>query len=165
MPTKRKYYKILKKLNANHFLPKTNAPIDISRYKPIHKAIPLDTTNAMLPIEAPYTNESKSTRRQIAIKTNLILFDFQLIFVNFNANIGISQTRSQLNITTNANRNKELNRGDVKKSPQLLINAPQNIALAGVGMPIKPVCWRSSILNLASRYAEKAAIKKAVNGR
>ena len=57
MPTKRKCYK---KLNANHFLPKTNAPIDISRYKPIHKAIPLDTTNAMLPIEAPYTNESKT---------------------------------------------------------------------------------------------------------
>lgn len=42
------------------------------------------------------------------------------------------------------------------------VSEPQNNALAGVGIPIKEEVCRSSRLNLASRRAEKTAIRKAV---
>lgn len=41
------------------------------------------------------------------------------------------------------------------------MSAPQNSALAGVGKPINESVWRWSILNFASRKAEKAAMRNA----
>ena len=64
----------------------------------------------------------------------------------------------------NAKRNTALKRGEQRKSLHPTMSDAQKIALAGVGMPMNPVCWRSSILNFANRQAENAATRNAVNG-
>ena len=53
---------------------------------------------------------------------------------------------------------------DIKKECPPTASEAQNNALAGVGMPIKELVWRSSILNLASLNPENTAIRKAVYG-
>lgn len=53
----------------------------------------------------------------------------------------------------------------VKKLYVCVINGKDaiNMALAGVGTPIKDSDCRVSILNLANRMAEKTGINKAIN--
>ena len=47
-----------------------------------------------------------------------------------------------------------LKESDIRKECAPTVNDPQNKALAGVGIPMKLLLWRGSILNLPKRKAE-----------
>ena len=136
--------------------------MDATMYATIQAAKPCLKVVQTESLEIPTISEMVSMATQTMRKMYLRRFSFHAVDLNLNANIGISQTSNQQNITTNAKRNGALKRGEVRKGSLLEIKAPQKIALAGVGIPMKPVCCRSSILNLARRSAEKAAIRNAV---
>ena len=57
-----------------------------------------------------------------------------------------------------------LKESDIRKECAPTVNDPQNKALAGVGIPMKLLLWRGSILNLPKRKAENTEIRyKAYN--
>ena len=89
---------------------------------------------------------------------------FQPHCLNLRANMGISQTISQLlmQIPKRMIDNDQGVRSMRELAPTM--SEPQNKAFAGVGSPMKEVCCRSSKLNLASRKPAKAAITKAKKG-
>ena len=87
-------------------------------------------------------------------------------FPNFIANIGSSQTSSAERRTASRGRPQAVAQkragavpGSAKAKPH---SAPQSIAAAGVGSPMKLVCWRSSTLNFASLRAEKTASTRGI---
>ena len=51
-----------------------------------------------------------------------------------------------------------LKESDIRKECAPTVNDPQNKALAGVGIPMKLLLWRGSILNLPKRKAENTEI-------
>ena len=54
-----------------------------------------------------------------------------------------------------------LKESDIRKECAPTVNDPQNKALAGVGIPMKLLLWRGSILNLPKRKAENTEIRNA----
>lgn len=127
-------------------------------------AMPRDIYVNVCPLAIPAAVDMPKKNTHNIRNTYFLLLSFHVIFLNFNENIGISHTSNQLNMITNANKNGALNIGEVRYASLLEIRAAQKIAFAGVGIPMKVVCCRSSILNLASRMAENAAMMNAVNG-
>ena len=55
-----------------------------------------------------------------------------------------------------------LKESDIRKECAPTVNDPQNKALAGVGIPMKLLLWRGSILNLPKRKAENTEIRNHV---
>ena len=100
------------------------------------------------------TNTDSANRKRI-------LLSFQEKFLNFSANMGISATIIQLDRRIMARRIYADRGLSCRQEPMLMMNAPQNKALAGVGNPINEDVCRVSRLNFASLRAEKAAIRKA----
>ena len=90
------------------------------------------------------------------------MFCFQARLLNFNENIGISATSDNDIITTKMKRYAALKESDIRKECAPTVNDPQNKALAGVGIPMKLLLWRGSILNLPKRKAENTEIRNAV---
>ena len=81
--------------------------------------------------------------------------------LNFNENIGISDTNSHEDTHTIASNANGCTPPPVKAACAPTASDAQNSACAGTGIPIKEVVCRSSILNLASRNAEKTGITNA----
>lgn len=133
-------------------------------YSPIHEAMPLDiyTIRLVVPSDFSAAKVSMATTNMMNIYFTLLFFHDLL--ANLSENIRISLTMSQQNIMMNAKRKRQLKRGPQRKSLHPTMSDAQKIAFAGVGMPMNPVCWRSSILNFAKRQAENAAMRNAVNG-
>jgi len=96
-------------------------------------------------------------------KVNRILFSFQPKFLNFNAKSRIGATNSNEKVTvisTSDRVSKSQGANDV-----FTIAIPDiKSAFAGVGKPLKESLWVSSILKMANRNAENAAIAKARKG-
>ena len=69
----------------------------------------------------------------------LVLLLFQLKFLNFIENIGISEIRKYENKNINANNNAQACSIPINHSRPPTINDDQNSALAGVGKPINEV--------------------------
>ena len=98
---------------------------------------------------------------QTSKKMKLTLLSFQDRFLNFNENIGISETKRYENIATRAKRYKALKLSEIKKECAPTTKDPQKRAFAGTGSPINELVCRSSTLNLANLNAEKTEIAKA----
>jgi len=106
------------------------------------------------------------------INTKRILLSAHPKFLNFKAIKGISATNKRL--VTNARVHKtygfnikslkpDIYSWDKKVLSIVKINGIEqiNMALAGVGKPMKESDWRVSLLNLAKRIAEKIGIINA----
>src|ERR1035437_3494902 len=98
---------------------------------------------------------------------NLILLSFQVRFLNFNANIGSSETKRSDIITVIRTKTTgcKINVSRISYLPCSVISARAAIksAFAGVGKPIKDSACRESMLNFANRRAEKTGINKDVD--
>ena len=81
--------------------------------------------------------------------------------MNFNENIGISETKRYENIATRAKRYIALKLSEIKKECAPTTKDPQKRAFAGTGSPINELVCRSSTLNFANLNAEKTEIVKA----
>ena len=98
-----------------------------------------------------------------AMKIYLILLFLQLNDLNLSEKRGISATNKYEDITVTANRKNifSANMAHEWLSDDTKTNEQINSALAGVGKPINESVCRVSILNLANRNAEKAAMINA----
>lgn len=91
----------------------------------------------------------------------LILLSFHERFLNFRENISISDTSNPENRHTNRRRQTGWKFPETRKSCAPVTKEPQNRAFAGTGSPIKELVWRVSLLNFASRNAEKTESRNA----
>ena len=104
------------------------------------------------------------------ISINFFSFPAQPKCLNFNENIGNSETKSKdvaitITIIATGLEQKSVNQLDVpffNRISDVDTNDDRNNALAGVGKPIKLLVCLSSILNFANRNAENAGTKKAM---
>ena len=99
---------------------------------------------------------------QVKIKINLILLSCQERFLNLRANMGISATKRKQDNNMNMKRKKALNFSETEKTVIAHNQRSPKQGVGRVGTPMKDDVCRVSILNLANRKAEKAAIRKAV---
>ena len=91
----------------------------------------------------------------------LTLLLFHVKFLNLSENIGISDTRKYEKRPIRTISNSQPMFKLLSQSPPPAISDDQKRALAGVGKPMNVDVWRVSILNFASLYAEKTAIRNA----
>ena len=90
--------------------------------------------------------------------------------MNFNENIGIGEINKNesrnISITRNPGLAKILLKNKIRPDGYAISNGidPINIALAGVGSPIKLSVCLWSILNFARRKAENTGIRKETKG-
>ena len=92
----------------------------------------------------------------------LNLLSFQVKFLNFNASMGTSDTNNRQKSSMKRKRNTALNFPETRNAYCPSTKELQNKAFAGVGNPMNSVVCRVSVLNLANRKAEKAAMRNAV---
>ena len=94
------------------------------------------------------------------MKLKLVLLSFHEKFLNFSANKGSSATNRKERIIDSAAKNQWLPTNERSKRLFVIIRGKELIkrALAGVGRPINELVCLVSMLNFASRSAEKTAI-------
>ena len=116
-------------------------------------------------IGAKLLNPINTTSTLLAArKKNLSLFSPQDKFLNFKLNIGISHINNQDVIIINPiseTNPKKLKLFVTSLSCCPTLKDPQNKAFAGVGIPMNQQVCLVSMLNFASRRAEKADMRKA----
>lgn len=86
-----------------------------------------------------------------------------LRFLNFNENILRGEFISQHSIRSTG-RNTKLEKRESAPFMNVAVYPIQNIAFAGIGIPMNDVVCRVSILNLARRIAPATGISNAVHG-
>ena len=86
---------------------------------------------------------------------------FQLKFLNFIENIGISETRKYEKRNISPMISAQACSIPNSHSLPPTMSDDQKSAFAGVGKPMNDVVWRVSMLNFAKRQAENTARRKA----
>ena len=86
---------------------------------------------------------------------------FQLKFLNFIENIGISETRKYEKRNISPMISAQACSIPNSHSLPPTMSDDQKSAFAGVGKPMNDVVWRVSMLNFAKRQAENTAMRKA----
>ncbi len=148
-------------LNFHNFPFKRNQASVVVFFEGLNTAIIADKTMYQAIIRASaLVLKYRISATQPARKIYCIQLFFKFIFLNFNENMGTSETRKKQKTTINTRVIIPLS---IRKLENEKPIPAQNKALAGVGMPINELVCRSSILNLARRKAEKTGTKNPAN--
>ena len=113
---------------------------------------------------SPANPESIKIDSEPAARIYLMLLSFQLVFFDLRLSMGIGRMRRMEEIPRMAYRKAEEWVSGWRMavcSPQAIRRPSVSIVFAGVGIPRKTSDWVWSVLNLASRRAEKRGTRNA----